>query len=485
MAEPEFKKFRLRELNPAAYNPRFISDEALKGLRHSLARWGCVEPIVINVRGGLNVIVGGHQRHSALIELNGGDYECTCVTVDINETDEKLLNLALNNPHIQGDFIENIDKYIELLRSSLPDDTDYLDLQINKLCGEIAADIETSIISAEDARKTLAERFIVPPFSTLDTRQGYWQERKTAWIGLGIRSELGGRDKLKTSGGLSGSVPGYYYKKENTEKKIGRKLNNKEFEDKYLADYRPENSHLAYTETGGILSIFDPVLCEIAYQWFCPVQGRILDPFAGGSVRGIVATWLGHEYTGIDLRAEQVVANQEQAREIGVKKAPEWLAGDSRDVLKSMESGFDFIFSCPPYADLEVYSDDPDDLSNMEYGEFLAAYRDIIAKSVRLLNNNRFACFVVGDIRDKVGFYRNFVCDTIAAFRNAGMELYNEAILITTLGSLPIRVGKQFDSGRKLGKAHQNVLVFYKGDPKAIKQDFGPVEIGDWSSEAA
>jgi hypothetical protein len=42
-----------------------------------------------------------------------------------------------------------------------------------------------------EARKTLAERFIIPPFSVLDARQGYWQERKRAWIALGIQSELG------------------------------------------------------------------------------------------------------------------------------------------------------------------------------------------------------------------------------------------------------------------------------------------------------
>ena len=43
----------------------------------------------------------------------------------------------------------------------------------------------------EAARRTLAERFGVPPFSVLDARQGYWQERKRAWLALGIESELG------------------------------------------------------------------------------------------------------------------------------------------------------------------------------------------------------------------------------------------------------------------------------------------------------
>jgi DNA modification methylase len=48
-------------------------------------------------------------------------------------------------------------------------------------------------------------------------------------------------------------------------------------------------------------SIFDPVLCELAYRWFSPPAGLVLDPFAGGSVRGIVAAKLGRRYVGVDL----------------------------------------------------------------------------------------------------------------------------------------------------------------------------------------
>jgi hypothetical protein len=45
--------------------------------------------------------------------------------------------------------------------------------------------------STETQRATLAERFGIPPFSVLDARKGWWQDRKRAWIDLGIRSELG------------------------------------------------------------------------------------------------------------------------------------------------------------------------------------------------------------------------------------------------------------------------------------------------------
>lgn len=79
---------------------------------------------------------------------------------------------------------------------------------------------------------------------------------------------------------------------------------------------------------------------------------------------------------------------------------------------------------------------------------------------------NTFACFVVGDFRDGRGFYRNFVSETIDGFEQAGARLYNEAILATAIGSASMRVTKQFESGRKLAKTHQNVLVFCKGDWK-------------------
>src|SRR5262249_44842854 len=113
-------------------------------------------------------------------------------------------------------------------------------------------------------------------------------------------------------------------------------------------------------------SIFDPVLCELVYSWFCPPGGSILDPFSGGSVRGIVASKLGHAYTGIDLSARQLAANREQAARICANGIiPTWINGDSTNLEQLVPDGamFDMIFSCPPYGDLEVYSDAPEDLS--------------------------------------------------------------------------------------------------------------------------
>jgi len=222
----------------------------------------------------------------------------------------------------------------------------------------------------------------------------------------------------------------------------------------------------AMNERGGGTSIFDPVVCELAYRWFTSPGQQVVDPFAGGSVRGIVAASMGRKYWGGELRQEQVEANREQAAEICPGKPPEWTCGDSLDTLELIAPAADFIFSCPPYGDLEVYSDDPADLSTMEYHTFIAAYKRIILRACSRLKDNRFAAFVVGDYRDKRGFYRDFVSETIKGFTNAGLHLYNEGILVTSVGSASMRVTKQFTASRKFAKTHQNVLVFIKGDPR-------------------
>lgn len=218
---------------------------------------------------------------------------------------------------------------------------------------------------------------------------------------------------------------------------------------------------------GSGTSIFDPVLTELCYKWFCPSGGLILDPFAGGSVRGIVASVLGFDYRGHELRGEQVEANRLQAAAICPDAPPVWIEGDSALTIPAWGGQADLVFSCPPYGNLEVYSDRENDLSAMSHEAFLVAYRAIIAASVAALKPDRFACFVVGDFRCPKGFYRNFTGETVAAFEAAGARFYNEAILVTAVGSLPVRITKQFKAGRKLGKTHQNILVFCKGDPKS------------------
>lgn len=277
----------------------------------------------------------------------------------------------------------------------------------------------------------LRDKFIEPPFSVLDTKGGDWQNRKRAWKRIGMESEVG-RDAECNAKFDDGVDP------KTGLNKYGRK-----------------------PMTG--VSIFDPALTELIYRWYCPEGGTILDPFAGGSVRGIVANYIGFKYTGIDIRPEQTASNKIQAEKIlQPDNQPIWHTGDSNVVLDRADRLFDLVFSCPPYADLEVYSDLPGDISNKEYDEFIEMYSSIIMKSVKQLKPGGYACFVVGDIRDKKGNYRDFISHTKKAFIDAGAPLYNEAILLQPLGTAMLRAGKIFKAGKKLTKVHENVLIFKK-----------------------
>lgn len=228
-------------------------------------------------------------------------------------------------------------------------------------------------------------------------------------------------------------------------------------------------------------SIFDPVLCETQYLWFTAAGDSIIDPFAGGSVRGIVAAEMGRHYTGVDLRQEQVDADIANA-EICTGERPTWICGDSRNIRSIAPGEYDFLFTCPPYGNLEIYSDDPADLSNMDEDGFGIAYCEILSNAVTLLKQDRFACVVVGNYRDKKGYLHDLVGLTVRAMESAGCRYYNDFVFVTPCGSLPIRAGKAFQASRKMGRTHQYCLCFVKGDPKKAAERLGDVEIPDMAA---
>lgn len=839
MTAPTIALRKIDDLTPDPRNARTHGYDQIEQVASSIARFGWTNPVLAD-----DLIRAGHGRVAAarLIyergeviylapgEANGGVAipKGTVPVIDCtgwSEDDRKAYSLADNQLALLAGWDQAILlAQIEELQA-VEFDLDIIGFDqgaLDALAGVGAEVEETPPAGQKSGAGSLATEFLIPPFTILNAREGWWMDRKRAWLSLGIKSEVGRGENLigrslheqvamalsgKGSGGSGASYDGakkyiderravgmpdpdilreaqgkasnkgrafgqdfmrgepgsipldrvgqatkeraggrknglggvtmdalsshprYYEQKTAAEAKVGRKLSPEEFERDHWV--------LPDSELSSGTSIFDPVLCELAYRWFSPPGGRILDPFAGGSVRGIVAAALGRHYVGIDLRPEQVEANREQwpvvaktigaparqgeevpplavdeiegfqivrddrvlggtkrraldrlvatieadelvyatpaygfaqialagacraagkkatifvaarserhprtqaAADLGAEiievkagrlnviqsrarkhceatgayqvpfgmddemfvsamaeviselpgeaprevwcvagsgvltralqrafpdashhavqigrepkvgdatlwKAPEefeddaldpppfpscsnydakawqfmrenaapgalfwnlgadpapatvphdlgepvWIEGDSRDVLSARHEGeadlvgegFDFIFSCPPYGDLEVYSDDPADISTLEMAEFDLAYEAIIGRAAARLADNRFACFVVGDYRDKKdGIYRNFVSKTIQAFERAGMGLYNEAILVTSVGSLPIRTAKQFRSTRKFGKTHQNVLVFVKGNPRLAVEALGAVDVG-------
>ena len=85
----------INSLNPAEYNPRQISNKQYEDLKTSMEKFGCVDPIIININPDRqNVVVGGHQRLRILRDL--GAEKVPTVSVNLSEEDERELNVRLN-----------------------------------------------------------------------------------------------------------------------------------------------------------------------------------------------------------------------------------------------------------------------------------------------------------------------------------------------------------------------------------------------------
>lgn len=299
----------------------------------------------------------------------------------------------------------------------------------------------------------LHAKFGWPPFSILNTISWDWQRRKDEWENL-YRDSTKGRDVKRFN-----ATPTNTFSARGAEAKEAESV-----------------------------SEFDPFLCELMYKWFSRPGDSVLDPFAGGCVRGTVAAVLGRRYFGIDLSPEQVEANVEQFFDIrtrykDIESTADWACGDSDVRLTMLVNTFDMVFTCPPYYNLERYTNDPRDLSKLStYQDFLNKYSSILHKSAEHLRPNGFFVIVVSEIRasDKDmdnSYYYGFVPDTIKILQDAGLHYYNEIILENAIGSLPIRAPKNFDRSRKIGRHHQNILVFYKGDISAIEKKFGKISM--------
>ena len=281
-----------------------------------------------------------------------------------------------------------------------------------------------------DAKRTMSDYFGVAPFSILNTVDGDWQRRKQRWnvlindIGQTRKNVLGGSE---------------------SEKDVMNKMKG--------------------------TSILDAVLAELMLKWFTEENFETFDPFAGDTVFGFVSAFMNRPFTGIELRKEQADFNQHQCNLNNLDA--EYICDSSENMNNYIENeSKDFIFSCPPYADLEVYSDLEDDLSTMSHDDFFKMYSKILQNTYNKLKNNRFAVIVTSEVRNKKGEYIQLVGKTINLMVEAGYMFYNDIILVNSVGTLPMRTGRHMNSGRKVGRRHQNVLVFYKGNPKKIKENF-------------
>lgn len=210
----------------------------------------------------------------------------------------------------------------------------------------------------------------------------------------------------------------------------------------------------------GSHSVFPAPLVEwILLRYGGPAGGRVLDAFAGGPPRGLVSSIMGMEYHGFEIRQAQIDENLKVAQRLKLKNLHYHLS-DGR-FLEPEIGQFDCALTCPPYYNLEVYSDQADDISSFRsYDEFNASMW-VCAHSHRpKMKPGSFVCIVVGPLRDKkTGELIDFRAHTVENFRDAGFIFWQEIILSKNFGSAAKRSTNSW-KGLKLVPIHEFLLVF-------------------------
>ncbi|MDP6999063.1 MAG: hypothetical protein QF569_23500 [Candidatus Poribacteria bacterium] len=449
-----------------------LSKEDRENLKENILKHGCREPLVLWKER--NLIVDGHNRYSICTEI-GVPFEVVEYSFDsIDDVKEFMVanqfarrnlhpyekvelvlkikpildRMAKENQSLAGSG-KKVKKRVNTLhllaeKTGLSHDSIHKACYINKNGDDDLKALLRSgkvTISAAYTRLKkvseggLAKSLIAPPFSILDTRQGYWQDRKRWW-----------KDKIGDSGET----------RENTLIKS------------------------SLSSIVGGASVFDPVLAEILCTWFGKKGFKVFDCFAGDTVFGYVSGKVGMDFTGIELREEQVALNNERVKKDGLKAR--YINDDALNMDKHIKNNsMDMFFTCPPYADLEKYSDLKEDISNMDHDGFFEVYKKCLTNTYSKLKENRFAVVVVAEARGPHDSLISLVPKTVDIMVRAGYKFWNEIILVNCVGTLAMRSGGVMKKKRKVGRLHQNVLVFYKGDTSLIKKEFeGALDSFDW-----
>lgn len=179
----------------------------------------------------------------------------------------------------------------------------------------------------------------------------------------------------------------------------------------------------------------------------------------GGGTRGFVASAMGHEYTGVEIRQNEVDRLLERQKELGVDFN---IICDDSQFYPIDEGYYDFSYTCPPYYDLEVYSTVEGDMSNVAtYEEFLGMLKNSLAVTYKGLKPGGIFAIVVGNFRDRKGNLRHFNGDVARLGKEVGFLLHDELVFWGASDVAYQRLG-QFVANRKSVRVHEYIIIFKK-----------------------
>lgn len=173
------------ELFPAARNARTHSDAQIAQIVASIREWGWTMPVLVDEAGQ---IIAGHGRVMAARSMGLVDVP-TMVAVGWTAEQKRAYLLADNKLGLNSGWDDDV------LRAELGElKIGGFDLGKIGFSGDelsVIFDPGAGFMEPKTGAGNLAAKFGVPPFSVLNAREGWWQDRKRAWLALGIQSELG------------------------------------------------------------------------------------------------------------------------------------------------------------------------------------------------------------------------------------------------------------------------------------------------------
>ena len=408
------------DIKPYDNNPR-ENKLAIPKVAESIRRYGWRQPIVVDEK---SVIVVGDTRWRAAKLL--GEIQVP-VHRAVGLSPEKAASYRIADNRVGAEAVFDQKRLAEELRKLQPTPEALQSMGFDPAEGESLLREKLSKSYRDWKAGALSEDFGAPPLSVLDARQGYWQARKKWWAGQIGDLARKTRGNLQTGSGV-------------------------------------------YADAGPTSSILDAFLCELMCLWFARPDFAVYNPFAGGVQFGFVAATMGLKFTGVEIRQDQTDANNALLTKFGLEG--QYICGDAC-VKHVKPNSQDMIFSCPPYADLEVYSSDPRDISNMPFEQFEQKLRESLVEAAKALRKNRFAVIVIGEAREKGKGLYGVVPATVSAMQAAGLSYWNDMVLVTpSSNNAGLRARGMFTRGRVVPRVHQHVLAFYKGDPKEIRSIF-------------
>lgn len=191
---PSVEPWPVDKLVPYAANARTHSEAQVAQLARSIEQFGFNVPVLVDDAG---VLIAGHGRLMAAKSL-GMETVPAIRLSHLTEEQAKAFRLADNQLALNAGWD------ISLLLAELDALPTFTPVDL----GFDVADLENMRFSLEglpgggksNDGGQLAERFGVPPFTVLNAREGWWQDRKRSWLSLGIQSELGrGENALNLS----------------------------------------------------------------------------------------------------------------------------------------------------------------------------------------------------------------------------------------------------------------------------------------------